>query len=77
MEDMEKGLKELRGFADPWREQQYQQARSPRAPRNWNTNKRIQMEGPMSMAAYVEENGLDVHQWEDRPLSLRVLDTPM
>jgi hypothetical protein len=27
MEELEKGLKELRGFAAPWREQQGQQAR--------------------------------------------------
>ena len=27
MEELEKGLKELRGFAAPWREQQCQQAR--------------------------------------------------
>jgi hypothetical protein len=29
MEELEKGLKELRGFAAPWREQQCQQARPP------------------------------------------------
>jgi hypothetical protein len=29
MEELEKGLKELRGFAAPWREQQYQLARCP------------------------------------------------
>jgi hypothetical protein len=27
MEELEKGLKELRGFTAPWREQQCQQAR--------------------------------------------------
>jgi hypothetical protein len=34
MEELEKGLKELRGFAAPWREQQCQPARTPRAPRD-------------------------------------------
>jgi hypothetical protein len=29
MEEVEKGLKELRGFATPWWEQQCQQARTP------------------------------------------------
>jgi hypothetical protein len=29
MEELEKELKELRGFAAPWREQQCQQARLP------------------------------------------------
>jgi hypothetical protein len=29
MEELEKGLKELRGFAAPWREQQCQPVRPP------------------------------------------------
>jgi hypothetical protein len=33
MEELEKGLKELRGFSAPWREQQCQQARhAPHPP---------------------------------------------
>jgi hypothetical protein len=32
MKELEKGLKEMRGFAAPWREQQCQQARTPGAP---------------------------------------------
>ena len=83
MEELEKGLKELRGFAAPWREQQCQQARlplpgpSPGAPRDWTTNQRIQMEGPMVLATYVVEDGLVGHQWEERPLDLRVFDAPV
>jgi hypothetical protein len=38
MEELEKGLKELRGFAAPWGEQQCQLARLPEAPGNWTTN---------------------------------------
>jgi hypothetical protein len=34
MEELEKGLKELRGFAAQWREQQCQQARRPPHPRS-------------------------------------------
>ena len=34
MKELEKGLKELRGFAAPWGEQQCQQARPPGAPNN-------------------------------------------
>jgi hypothetical protein len=30
MEELEKGLKELRGFVAPWKEQQCQQARHPK-----------------------------------------------
>jgi len=34
MEELEKGLKELKGFATPQEEQQYQPTRTPRAPRD-------------------------------------------
>jgi hypothetical protein len=34
MENLEKGLKELKGFVMPFKEKQYQPNRSPRAPRN-------------------------------------------
>jgi hypothetical protein len=44
MEDMDKGLKELREFAAPWREQQCQQAIYLEAPWSWTTNQRIHME---------------------------------
>jgi hypothetical protein len=44
MEELEKGLKELRRFAAPWRKQQCQKARPPGAPRDWITNQRIHME---------------------------------
>jgi hypothetical protein len=30
----------------------------------------------MALATYVAEGGLVVHQWEERPLGLRVLDAP-
>jgi hypothetical protein len=42
---------------------------------DWNTNQR--MEGPMAQAACVAEDGLVGHQWEERPLGLRVLDAPV
>ena len=48
----------------------------PRAPRDWTT-KRIHIEGPMVLAAYVAEDGLAGHQWEERPLGLRVFDAPI
>jgi hypothetical protein len=38
MEELEKGLKELWGFAAPFQEQQYQLARPPGAPGDWTTN---------------------------------------
>jgi hypothetical protein len=77
MEELEKGLKELRGFAAPWREPQYQQARPPGAPRDWATNQRVHMEGPMALVAYVAEDGLVKHLWKERPLGLMVFYAPM
>jgi hypothetical protein len=72
MEDLEKGMKELRGFAAPWKEHQCQQARSPAAPGDWTTNKRIYIEEPMAPAAYMAENGLVGHQCGERFLCLMV-----
>ena len=77
VEKLKKGLKELRGFAAPWREQQYQQARPPGAPGDWTTNQRIHMEQPMVLATYVTEDGLVGHQWEKTHLGLRVFNSPV
>lgn len=72
MEKLEKGLKELRGFAALWREQQCKQARHPGAPVDWTINQRINMEGPMALAAYVAEDCFVGHQGKQR---LRVFDS--
>ena len=77
MEELEKELKDLKGFAAPWREQQCQMARTPGTPGDWTTNLRVHMEGPMALTAYVAEDCLVGHQWEERPLGLRVLDAQM
>jgi hypothetical protein len=77
MEELEKGLKEVRGFAAPFREQQCQPAIPSGAPRDGTTNQRIHMEGPMALAAYVAVDGLVGHHWEKRLLSLRLFDAPM
>ena len=77
MEELEKGLKELRGFVAPWREQQCQQTRLPRAPGDWTTNQRVHMEGPMALATYVAEDGLVGHQWVEWPLGLKLFDAPV
>ena len=71
MEELGKGLKELKEFAAPWREQQCQLPRPPGAPGNWTTSHRIHMEGPVSPAAYMVEDGLLV------PLGLRGFDAPV
>jgi hypothetical protein len=76
MEELEKGLKELRGFAAPWREQQCQQVR-PLSSQGLDHQPSIHMEPPMALATYVVEDGLVGHQWEVRPLGLRVFDAPV
>jgi hypothetical protein len=77
MEKLEKGLKELRGFTVPWKEQQCQQVRPHGAPEDWTTNQRIHMEGPMAPASYVAEDGLVGHQLEERPWGLSVFNAPV
>ena len=77
MEELKKGLKELRELAAPWRGYQCQQAKLPGAPGDWTTNQRIHMEGPIAPAPNVAVDGLVGHQWEERPLGLRVFDAPV
>jgi hypothetical protein len=56
---------------------QCQLARPSRDPRDWTTNQRVYMEGPMELAAYVAEDGLVGHQCEEQPLGLRVFNAPV
>ena len=77
IEELEKGLKELRGFAAPSGDQQPQLARTPGAPGAWTANQRVHMEGPIAQAAYVAEDGLVGLRWVERPLGLRVKDAPV
>jgi hypothetical protein len=70
MEDLEEGLKELKGFATLEEEQQYQPTRPPRALKDSTTNQRIHMDRSMAPAAYIAEDCLIWHQREGRPLVL-------
>jgi hypothetical protein len=74
MEELEKRLKELKGFAAPPGEQQCQLAR---APRDWTTNQIVHLKGPMAMASYLAKDGFVGHQWEELPLVLREFDNSM
>jgi hypothetical protein len=60
--------KELKVFAAPWEEQQYE----PVPPELPGTKPPIKehMVGLMALAAYVAEDGLVGYQWEERPLVL-------
>ena len=77
MEELEKGLKELRGFVAPWGDQKCQPARPSGAPGVWITNQRVHMEGPIAPATCVAEDGLVGHQLEVCLLGLRGFDAPV
>jgi hypothetical protein len=71
MEELEKELKELRGFAAPWREQQSQQARPhPTTPPDL---KEYTWRDPWCWLHMWQSLALVGYQWEERPLGLRVL----
>jgi hypothetical protein len=63
--------------AAPQEEQQYEVTSTPRAPMDKTTNQRVHMEGPMAPAAYVAEDGIVRHQWEERTLFLGRLYAPV
>ena len=46
-------------------------------PRDRTTNQKTHMEGPIVLAAYVSEDGLVGHLWEERLLGLRVFNAPV
>jgi hypothetical protein len=51
--------------------------KNPGAPGDWTINQRIHIKGPMGLAAYVAEDGHVLHQWEKRPLGMRVFNAPV
>ena len=62
IKELEKGPKELKGFAAPWEEQQYEPTNIPRAPRDLTTNQRVHMEGLKAPTANVIEDVLVEHR---------------
>jgi hypothetical protein len=77
MEEMEKGLKELRGVCKPMEGATVSTDQTPRSSWDRTANQRVHMEGPMALATYVAEDGLVGHQWEEWPLGLRVFNAPV
>jgi hypothetical protein len=72
IEELEKGLKELKGFATH-RKNNINQPDPTELPET-KPPTRVHMEGPMAPATHVAEDSLVRHQWEDRPLVLGRLD---
>ena len=67
MKELEKGPKELKGYAAPLEEHQYELTSIPRVPWNETTNQRKHMVEFVALALYLAEDGLAVHQWDKRP----------
>jgi hypothetical protein len=75
MEELEKGLKDLRGFADPWIRATVSTGQTPPGLLGTGpTTKNYTWRDP---AAYVEEKSLTGHKWEEQPFSLRVFNAPV
>jgi len=72
MEELEKRLKKLKGFATHRKNNNINQPDPPELPGTNPTTK----EGPMAPAAHVAEGSLIWHQWEGRPLVLWRVDAP-
>jgi hypothetical protein len=76
-EELEKGLKDLRVFAAPRREQQCQllggRGKLDHQPKSTHGGTC----GPVAPAANMAEDGLVGHQWEERPSGLRVFNAPV
>ena len=68
MEELEKGLKELRGVA------------APGGSNSVNRPDPLEHPGtgpPTKEYTYVAEDGLVGHQWEEQPLGVRMFDVPV
>ena len=70
IEELEKGQKELKGFAVPLEEQQYKPTSTPKSPKDETTNQRVHLEEPKNPVAYVTEDGLVVYQSDERRMVL-------
>jgi hypothetical protein len=67
--ELEKGLKELKGFATHRKNNGISQPNPPELP-GTKPSTRVHMEGPMALAAFVAEVVVVGYQWEERPLVL-------
>ena len=74
MVELEKGPKELKGFAAPQEEQQYESPSTPRAPRDKTINQRVHVELPMAPDTLAAKYGLIRHPRGERPSVLERLD---
>jgi hypothetical protein len=66
IEELERGLKELKGVATPQEEQYPTDKPVSKISQGLSHHQRVHM----APAAYVTENGLVMHQWEEKSLVL-------
>ena len=66
------GTEGTEGVCSPMEEATLSTGETPGSPRDWTTNQRIHMKGPMVLVTYVAKDGLVEHQWKEGPLGLRV-----
>jgi hypothetical protein len=69
VKELEKVIMELKGFAAPQQEHQYELTSIPQKSLGLN-HQRKHMVALVALAAYVAEDGLFDHQWWERPLVL-------
>lgn len=77
MEELEREWRSFRGLQSHGGSNSVNRLDSPGVAREWTTNERIHMEGPMMLTTYVAKDGLVGHQWEERPSGLRVFSAPV
>jgi hypothetical protein len=79
MEELEKGLKKLKGFATHRESNNINQPEPPepssdQSSQELNHQPKRTYGGNMASPTYVVEDGLVGHQWKERPLALLRLD---
>jgi hypothetical protein len=67
IEELEKGLKELKGFVTHKKNKNINQIDPPELPET-KPPIRVHMVEPMAPVSYVAEHGLVGHQWKELPL---------
>ena len=70
MEELEKGQKELKGFATHRKNNNIDQPETPELPRTKQPNKRVHMERTMAVIEYEAQDGLAGLRWEAMSLVL-------
>jgi hypothetical protein len=74
---MEKGLKDLRGFAAPWGKQQRQLANPPELLGTGPPSKEYTWRDPWLRPNIWQRMSFVGHKWEERPFGLRGFDAPV